>query len=235
MIATLMISDIFRNRFLRDAWDGDHPWHRALAFIDPRDPVSIPRFQDWCDNSDKSSKRYRTSSIQQRSVFNLLSKVGDMDEESKLLSFILRVRVYGLKFDSSVSHSYLVDDVCSGTSAPIGEFHIDIRKTTLTQLRPMIQYDRSGHMDRRSMMFQEAQFIMRRLPNHYNRPPDQWNKYVFGFLRKDRDDLNQQVRLIEQSDEGRPIADLIGATEYFSVDLAIVPLTQIPILGTSKS
>lgn len=151
-----------------------------------------------------------------------------MDEEAKLLTFVLKVRVYGLKFDASVSHSYLVDDVPTDTSAPIGEFHIDIRTTTLTQVRPMIQYDRSGHMDRRSMMFQEALFLMRRMPNYFNRPKDQWNKYRLGFVRKD----TLELQLIREEDEGKPIAQLIGATDYFLVDLAIVPLTQIPLEQT---
>lgn len=148
-----------------------------------------------------------------------------MDEEAKLLSFVLKVRVYGLKFDSSVSHSYLVDDVPTDTTAPIGEFHIDIRTTSLKQIRPMIQYDRSGHMDRRSMMFQEALFQMRRLPNYFNRPASDWNKYRLGFVNKD---TGGDLKLIAESDEEKPIAELIGATDYFLVDLAIVPITQIP-------
>jgi hypothetical protein len=146
------------------------------------------------------------------------------EEIDKLLTFVLKVRVYGLKFDSSASHSYLVDDIPTDTSAPIGEFHIDIRKTTLTQIRPMIQYDRRGHMDRRSMMFQEALFLMRRMPNYFSRPANDWNRYRLGFVNKQTLDL----RLIPEEDEGKPIADLIGATDYFLVDLAIVPVTQIP-------
>jgi hypothetical protein len=149
-----------------------------------------------------------------------------MDEEldSKLLSFVLKVRVFGYKFESSISHSYLVDDVPSGTSSPIGQFSIDIRQMTLKQLRPLIQFDMSGHMNRRSLMFQEAMFIMRRMPNHFNKPADQWSKYLFGFVRKD----SNAMKLIQAADEDKPISTLIGATEYFEVDLAIVPLTQIP-------
>ena len=145
-------------------------------------------------------------------------------EKSKILSFILKVRVYGLKFDSNVSHSYLVDDVPSGCSSVIGEFVVDIRLVNLTKMRKMIQYDRNGHMDRRSMLFQEALFLMRRFPNYFDRPESDWNKYQFGFLRKD----NDQLTLIDEADEEKPISDLIGVTEFFDYDLAIVPLTQIP-------
>jgi hypothetical protein len=148
----------------------------------------------------------------------------DEDLDSKLLSFVLKIRVFGYKFESSLSHSYLVDDVPSGTSSPIGQFSIDIRQMTLKQLRPMIQFDMSGHMNRRSLMFQEAMFIMRRLPNHFNKPADQWSKYLFGFVRKD----SNAMTLIQAEDEDNAISTLIGATEYFDVDLAIVPLTQIP-------
>jgi hypothetical protein len=75
------------------------------------------------------------------------------------------------------------------------------------------------------MMFQEALFLMRRMPNYFNRPADQWNKYRLGFVQKD----TLELRLINEEDEGMPIAELIGATDYFLVDLAIVPLTQIPL------
>lgn len=143
-----------------------------------------------------------------------------MDEE---LNFILKIRVYGKKFDSSESHSYLIDDHYSGTSLPIGELNIDIRKATLKELKPVIQYDRGGHMDKHSMMFQEALFIMSRLPNHYNRPKSERNKYVFGFIKKDGSDL----RVVDLEDEDKPIAELIGAVDYFEYDLAIVPLTQL--------
>ena len=148
-----------------------------------------------------------------------------MEDESKLLLFVLKVRVYGLKFDASLSHSYLVDDVPTDTSAPIGEFHIDIRAITLTQIRPMIQFDKSRHMDRRSMMFQEALFLMRRMPNYFNRPAHEWNKYRLGFVHRE----TLKLTLISEEDESKPISELIGATDYFLVDLAIVPLTQIPL------
>lgn len=163
----------------------------------------------------------RTISYLKLSVVKLFM----VEEVDKLLSFVLKVRVYGRQFDAAVSHSYLVDDVPTYTSAPIGEFHIDIRKVTLTQLRPMIQYDRSGHMDRRSMMFQEALFLMRRMPNYFNRPAHDWSKYRLGFIHKE----TMELRLIPTEDEGKPIAELIGATDYFLVDLAIVPVTQIPL------
>lgn len=111
-----------------------------------------------------------------------------------------------------------------GISAPVGEFLIDVRHITLTKLRDMIQYNQSEHMKKRSIMFQEALFIMGRLPNYYNRPRDELNKYQFGFMRKD----NQQVKLIKPSRESEPIASLIGAADFFLHDIVIVPLSQIP-------
>ena len=38
----------------------------------------------------------------------------------------------------------------------------------------------------------------------------------------------QDITLVAMEAEKRPIADLIGATEYFNHDLVIVPITQIP-------
>jgi len=46
-----------------------------------------------------------------------------------------------------------------GTSGPIGELNINIWKMTLKQLRPIIQYNKSDHMDRRSLIFQVGDFI----------------------------------------------------------------------------
>ena len=147
----------------------------------------------------------------------------DKDKSIKDLNFVVKVRVYGKEFDSSDSHSYLIDDHYNGTSSAIGEFCIDIRSMKLKNMRPIIQYDRSGHMDKRSMMFQEALFIMSRLPNHYNRPSNELKQYQFGFLKKDGGEL----RLVSRDDEEKPISDLIGAVDYFQYDLAIVPLSQI--------
>lgn len=144
-------------------------------------------------------------------------------EQKKELSYVLAVKVYGKSFDSSLSHSYLIDDCYTGISAPIGELNIDIRKMTLKELRPILQYDRSGHMDRRSMLFQEAMFIMSRLPNYYNRPKVELNKYLFGFLHKETSELT----LVNAEKEVVPIIDLLGVVDYFSYDLAIVPLSQI--------
>ena len=118
---------------------------------------------------------------------------------------------------------------------------------TLRRLRPIIQYDRSGHMDKRSMMFQEATFVMSRLPNHYKRARCELQMYQFGkcFLNFEGFCLSllftlkitflgffhrktKELILIETENEDKPIADLIGAIDFFAYDLAIVPLSQIP-------
>ena len=145
--------------------------------------------------------------------------------EDEALDYKLIIRVYGQSLNTSTSHSFCVDDTPTGASSPIGTLIVDIRNLTLIQLRPMIQYDRSDHMDRRSIIFQEALFIMSRLPNYYDRPPGELNKYLFGFIKKDG---ISDFRLIEKERESSPIADLIGTVDFFSYDLCIVPLSQVP-------
>jgi len=140
------------------------------------------------------------------------------------LSFKLRLRVYGQDEVRTESHSYLVDDFPTGISYPIGELAINIRTKTLSQLRPMIEYDRSTNIVRRSILFQEALFIMNKLPNYYNRDRAELTEYRFGFVKKDKTGF----RLINKEDEEKPIADLIGAVDFFEYDLCIVPLSQIP-------
>jgi hypothetical protein len=104
--------------------------------------------------------------------------------EEKGLFFHIKIRVFGYGFDPSYSHGYCVDDTPAGISHPVGELYIDIKTVTLKQLRPIIQYNRTGHMDRRSMMFQEALFIMERLVNKYGRPKSDLKKYQFGWINR---------------------------------------------------
>jgi hypothetical protein len=146
-------------------------------------------------------------------------------EEKDNHSHKVTVRVYGRHESRDESHSYLIDDMCTGVSSPIGYLAINIRTVTLTQVRPMLEYDRSNTMNRRSMMFQEALFIMSRLPNHYNRPHNDMKIYRFGFVKKDKSSL----KLIKREDEDKPIADLIGAVDFFEHDLCVVPLSQLPL------
>jgi hypothetical protein len=119
------------------------------------------------------------------------------------LRFDVRIRVYGESDLPTHSHGYLVDDVPSGVSPPLGALNIDIRAYTLAQLRPMIEYKRTGHMDRRSLMFQEALFIMQRYPNLYGRPKEELLKYLFGFIKKD----GKEVKLIHPDRESGTLFD----------------------------
>lgn len=144
--------------------------------------------------------------------------------ELKDLRFNLKIRVYGEGYKTHLSHAFLVDDMPMGVSAPVGELVIDVRNVTLQQLRPMIMYDIRGAMKRRSMLWQEVLFIFGRLPNMYDRPKSELNKYQFGFVRKSK---LEDIKLIHPSRETVPIADLIGATDFFSHDLVIVPVTQL--------
>ena len=147
-----------------------------------------------------------------------------VDEDKAKLNFVTTIKVYGKQDHPTESHSYLVDDISVGVSSPIGTITINIYTMTLKKLRPLIEYDTRGHMDRRSMMFQEALYIMSRLPNYYNLPTNQLKLYRFGFLKKDKTDF----QLIPKDKEETPIADLIGAVDFFVYDLMIVPLSQIP-------
>jgi hypothetical protein len=146
-------------------------------------------------------------------------------EEKDTHSYKVTIRVYGCDDAREESHSYLIDDMATGVSSPIGTLAINIRSINLTQVRPMIEYDRSNQINRRTLMFQEALFIMSRLPNPFHRPLNDMKQYRFGFIKKDKTGL----RLIKREDEDKPIADLIGAVDFFEHDLCIVPLSQLPV------
>ena len=82
----------------------------------------------------------------------------------------LNIRVYGQNMPVTHSHGFLVDDFPTGLSPPIGDIQVDVRKVNFESLRTTIEYNTGSHMNRRSLIFQEALFIMSRLPNLYDRP-----------------------------------------------------------------
>lgn len=155
------------------------------------------------------------------SIVNLKEKKKEEDK----LNFKLTIRVFGFSTDCRQSHSYLVGNMFSDISSPIGQLMVDIRKVTLQQIRPMIEFDRSNHMDKRSMMFQEAIFIMDRLPNHFQRPQSELRKYKLGFIKKDK----SSHMIVEQEDETKAIDEFFGAVEFFNYDLCIFPLSQLSL------
>jgi hypothetical protein len=140
------------------------------------------------------------------------------------LSFKLRIRVYGRDENRTESHSYLLDDFPTGITWVVGELNINIRTKTLAQVRPMIEYSKENNIVKRTILFQEVLFIMGKLPNYYNREKPELVQYRFGFVKKDKTGF----RLLSVEDEEKPIADLIGAVDFFGYDLCIVPLSQIP-------
>lgn len=134
----------------------------------------------------------------------------------------MNVRVYGQSMAVTHSHGYLVDDFPTGLSDPVGEVIIDPRKTTFEALRPKIMYNTAGHMNRRSVMFQEALFIMSRLPNLYDRPKIELTMWQYGYVKKE----DAQVKLIHPEKESGTLGSIIP--EIYKHDLVIVPLSQIP-------
>lgn len=143
---------------------------------------------------------------------------------TKDVKFQLSIRVYGEGYKTQESHGYLLDDQPMGVSAPVTIMAVNIRILTLQQLRPILMYDQRDRMKKRNMIWSEVLFIMGRLPNIYNRPKEEKNFFQFGFCRKDN---LQDITLVHPTYENRSIAELIGATDFFSHDLIIVPLTQI--------
>jgi len=146
-------------------------------------------------------------------------------EQEKDLRFHIKIRVYGQGYNTAESHGYLIDDMPMSVSAPVGELLLDVRTMTLTKLRPMLQYNISGFMKKRSLMWQEVLFTFSRMPNMYGRPKEEQNRFQFGFVRKD---TLQDVKLIHTSREGEPIATMIGATDFFNHDIVIVPWKLLP-------
>ncbi len=145
-----------------------------------------------------------------------------MDSQQSKAIFNLNVRIFS-RAQHKQSHSYLIGDMPQGISHIIGVMRVNIRGLSLRQLRPMLEYDKSGHMDKRSLLFQEAMFIMRNLPSTNTNPEVERTAYRLGFLKKDRSEL----RIVETEHEELPICEIISAVDFIDFDLAIVPLSQL--------
>lgn len=148
-----------------------------------------------------------------------------MENVDKGLRFHLKIRVYGQSLDTSKSHSYCVDDCPAGVSPPVGTLYVDILSVTLRQMRQMIQFNKTGHMDKRSLMFQEAIFIMQRLPNLYSRPKAELLMFQYGFYNRE----TRKTKFVDPNDESMPLGNLIGAASLQVHDVVIVPLSQLPV------
>ena len=132
------------------------------------------------------------------------------------------VRVYGIGEQVTLSHGYVVDDAYTGISSVIGTITIDFSSTNVRELRQVIEYDSRDFVKRRSLLFQEALFIMQRLPNIYDKPKHLINNYTLGYAKK----LSNEVKLIDCSNEDEFLDRLIK--HVHEVDLIIIPITQLP-------
>jgi len=111
-----------------------------------------------------------------------------------------------------------------GVSGPVTELVVNVRVLTLAQLRPMLMYDQRNRMKKRSVVWQEVIYLMKRLPNLYDRDKLDLTKFQFGFCKKEN---LQDIQLVHPKHEDKSIASLIGATDFFAHDLIIVPITQL--------
>jgi hypothetical protein len=147
-----------------------------------------------------------------------------MEVVSKSFIFNIPIRVYGAGEQVSLSHGYLVNDLHSGTSNILGNITINVETITFIQLRDLLEYDSTNNMKKRSMLFQEILFIMQRLPNIYNKPISECYKYVFGYAKKNMN----EVKLLDVSLEHECIINLVR--NIYDCDLIIIPLSQLPTL-----
>ena len=146
-----------------------------------------------------------------------------MEEEPEQINLKFRVYVYGNARDPTLSHSYCLDDFPTATSPQIGSIVIDIRTTTFHTLRSKLQFEKSEDMDRRSLIFQEALYLMSRLPNLYDRPKRDLREYYVGFVRKD----NNELKIVGRDQEHQTVEEFLGRYEFYSRNLMIIPLSQV--------
>lgn len=145
------------------------------------------------------------------------------EEAAEAITLKFRIYVYGNARDPTLSHSYCLDDFPTATSPQIGSMFVDIRATTFKQLRSRLQFEKSEDMDRRSMIFQEALYLMSRLPNLYDRSKRDLREYYIGFVRKD----NNELKIVGKDQEHQTIEEFLGRYEFFTRNLMIIPYSQV--------
>lgn len=134
----------------------------------------------------------------------------------------INIRVYGAGEQVALSHGFIVDDLSAGISNVIGTIAINPELLTIKQLRTLLEYNHEGNATRRSMIFQEALFIMQRLPNIYNKPNEVINKYTLGYAKKNMN----EVKLLDCTNDEEVLVNLVK--NIYDNDIIIIPLTQVP-------
>lgn len=131
------------------------------------------------------------------------------------------MKVYGACEQVQLSHGYLVDDCYSGISTIIGTLSIDVDTTSIKQLKEHIEFNNASTVKRRSVMYQEAMFLMQRLPNIYNKSTSELNKYKLGLAKKG----SSEVRVLVVASEDEVIGSLVS--NIFEYDVVLIPFSQI--------
>ena len=132
------------------------------------------------------------------------------------------ISVYICRESEYTSHAFCMDDFPNGVYLPIGDISIDPTLITFTQLRPLIEYNTSSRMNKRSMIFQEVLYIMNKISNIYERPKHEKLLYAFGYV--DIADESNKLMMIERNQEDTIIFDLLSTNIN---NILIVPYSQI--------
>jgi hypothetical protein len=143
--------------------------------------------------------------------------------EATDIVYSFNVKVFGRGANTFKSHSYCVDDTPSGTSSSIGSIQLNILKQKLRDLRPAIEYRSDRHLDKRSLVFQEALFIMTKLPNLFSRPKEELTKYIFGLQHQ----KSKVVTVIFPEEEAYLITSFVDVVDLHLYDLLLLPLSQL--------
>ncbi|OQR94040.1 hypothetical protein ACHHYP_01889 [Achlya hypogyna] len=158
----------------------------------------------------------------------------------------IKVRVFLFPVDPLIEHSYVVGSrpvrlanaaltSCirkGGLSSVIGMIVMeDDDELTFASVRPRIELQQDGSVQRRNVMYQEALFLMTAGANPHQWPVKALQTYWLGYYTHEDDAV---PRIVPTNEEHRSLRDVLDMkTTKVTADLIIIPQSQIgPVCNT---
>ncbi|OQS04023.1 prefoldin subunit [Thraustotheca clavata] len=131
-----------------------------------------------------------------------------------------------LSEQQGAKHSYIVGSQPGGLSSVIGMIMMeDNENLTFESVRPRIELQQDGSVQRRSIMYQEALFLMTSGPNPHQWPLKSLQTYWLGYYKNEEDPTPTIIPTNEETKGLREILDM--KTTKVTADLIVIPQSQI--------
>lgn len=133
------------------------------------------------------------------------------------------LRLYTHRQSVFRAHSFLVGNEQGGLSEKLGRIPIQTNKTTLIQLRQLIETTIDNNMVRRNPIYQDFLITVFTLPNPYKYSDKERRHYRFGFYERPDDPYPTLIPEAEEND----LLVVNAMSNFITDDLIIVARSQL--------